>query len=108
MGIDPSLLPKRIAFDMPVAVAAAAFTQGIDVMAHRFERNDRAVELDLVAQEVVVLAGIGADIEHAIYVQASEQLAQMQREVALLHVAQRHDVVAERSADPENRVLDDL
>ena len=77
-------------------------------MAHRFERNDRAVELDLVAEEVVVLAGIGADIEHAIYVQAREQLAQMQSEVTLLHVAQRHDVVTERSADPENEVLDDL
>ena len=56
----------------------------------------------------MILAGIGADIEHAIDVQASKQLAQMQGEVALLHVAQRHDVVAERSADPENRVLDDL
>jgi hypothetical protein len=64
--------------------------------------------LDLVPQEVVILAGIGADIEHAIDLQAGEQLAQMQCEVPLLHVAQRHDVVTERSADPENGVLDDL
>ena len=51
---------------------------------------------------------IGADIEHAVDVEMRQQLAQMQREVALLHLAQRHDVVTERPADPENGVLDDL
>jgi hypothetical protein len=99
---------ERIALDMPVAIAAAALAQRLDEPADRLERDDRAVIEDLVAQEVVILAGIGADIEHAIHLQAGEELAQMQGEVAFLHLAQRHDIVAQRSADLEHRVLDDL
>src|SRR5258708_25061709 len=76
--------------------------------AQLFDGNDRAVIQNLVAKEVAVLARIGTDIEHAVDVQVCQQFAQMQREVALLHLAQWHDVVAERPADPENRVLDDL
>jgi hypothetical protein len=51
-------------------------------------------------QEVVVLADdIGADIEDAIDIQSHEKLTQMQCEVALAHLPQWHDVIAERAAD---------
>ena len=93
---------------MPVAIGLAALAQRIDVPAHRLEGDDGTVIEDLIAQEVAVLAGVGSDIEHAVYVQAAQQLAEMQRKVALLHLAQGHDVVAEQPADLEDGVLDDL
>jgi hypothetical protein len=93
---------------VPVAVAAGAFAQQLDMAAHRLERDDRAVIHHLVAQEVVVLAHVRADIEHAVDAQMGQKLAQMKREVALLHLAQRNDVIAERTADLEDAVLDDF
>jgi len=75
---------------------------------HRFERDDLAVIEHAVAQEVVILADIGADIEHAVDLEAYQKLTQMQRKVALAHLAQRHDVVPQRAADLEHRILDDL
>src|ERR671911_173202 len=76
--------------------------------AQRLERHDRAGVLDTLAQEVVVLAGVGADIEHAIDLEAGQQLAQVKREVALLHLPQRHDIVAKRAAHLEHGVLHDF
>jgi hypothetical protein len=99
---------ERIALDVPVAVGARPLAQQLDVAADRLERHDRAVVQNLVAQEVVVLADVRADIEHAVDVEARQQLAQVKSEVALLHLAQGHDVVAERTADLEDAVLDDF
>jgi hypothetical protein len=99
---------ERVALDVPVAVAAAALAQRLDMTAQRLEGHDRAGVLDPFAQEIVILAGVGADIEHAIDLETGQQLAQMKREVPLLHLPQRHDVVAERAAHLEHGVLHDL
>jgi hypothetical protein len=93
---------------VPVAVAAAALAQRLDMPAQRLEGHDRAGVLDPLAQKIVVLAGVGADIEHAIDLEAGQQLAQVKREVALLHLPQRHDIVAKRAAHLEHGVLHDL
>ena len=93
---------------MPIAVAAGALAQQLDMAAHRLERHDRTVIQHLVAQEVVVLPHVRADIEHAVDAQVRQKLAQMKREVALLHLAQGNDIVAERTADLEDAVLDDF
>ena len=62
--------------------------------ADRLERHDGALEQHPVAQEIAVLADIGADIEHTVDFKPRQQLAEVQGEVALLHLVQRDDVVA--------------
>jgi hypothetical protein len=56
----------------------------------------------------MILADIGADVEDAVDIELIGQLAEMQRKITLLHLAQGHDIVAEGPADLEHRVLDDL
>jgi hypothetical protein len=63
--------------------------------------------LDPLAQEIVVLAAL-APIEHAVDVEARQKLTQVKREIAFLHLPERHDVIAERAAHLEHRVLHDL
>src|SRR5688572_4181868 len=99
---------QRIALDVPVAVATAAFPEQLDMTRHRLERHDRTIVENALSQEIVVLADVGADIEDAVDAQFRQQLTEVESEVTLAHLAQWHDVIAERPADLEHRILDDL
>jgi len=81
------LRAQRIALDVPVAVGPRPLPQQFDVAADRLEGDDRPLIQHLVAQEVAVLADIGADIENAVDFQSRQQFAQMQGEIAFLHLA---------------------
>jgi hypothetical protein len=54
-----------------------------------------------------VLHANAADI-YTVDVQSSQQLAQVQREVAFTHLAPRRDVIAQRPTDLEYGILYDL
>src|SRR5260370_26192910 len=57
---------ERVCLDVPGAVAPRTLAQPIDIAADRLERDDRPLVQDLVAQEVVILADICANIEDAV------------------------------------------
>jgi len=86
---------QRVALDVPGGVVAGPRAQQFDMPRHRLERHDSAFIEHAITQEVPVLAHVGADIEHAVDVQAGQQLTQVERKVTLAHLAQRHDVVSE-------------
>src|SRR4051812_1855670 len=96
---------QGITLDLPRGIELAALFKAKDVLADGLEGDDGAGIVHAFPKEVMVLADIRADIEHAVDLERGKQLAQMRSEVTVVDIAAPNDVVAKRMNGFENAIL---
>ena len=107
VDLHPRLIAaESIAADNPPSVPLRLLAQVDQVARDRLERHDQSSVTDALAKKPIVLAAIGADVQHALDVELVEEVRQVKTQRALLQIAARHDLVAEPAHDPADRPLD--
>ena len=98
---------QRNGLDMPVSHPGRLDLQLHGNLGDRLKGNDWASKSDLIAQQVGVLPGVGANIEHAIHVEMAEKSAQMHPFRRPVYLIRWHHHITRQALDPvRNMALD--
>lgn len=103
-----SFASTRVSLDSPAGVPEAARLWMVDVMFHRFERNDEFIVQHTILEKIPILSSGRADVQDAVDPRLCDQLVKVLSKVALLGLAPGNRVATQGPGDLQRGILDDL